>query len=254
MKPSECFFIPLLIPIFFICFVCLDLSLNQTVISAAGSPDEHAMSQPSLAAKGADNVILDKILTIVNNDVITESELLRDFAWFRIYYPEQLYGKNEQEAMLYILEKKIDQRLLVQEIQKTQFVTIPKNQVDMLFRKVSNRFGSLEILEAIIEKIHFSKNEFYQYLWTELLIEQYIQQKFKPRVRVTASEIGDFLSRNYKEYGLELEEIEQVDKENVAQAHERVKSELVRMKSALLLKDRIEQLKSEADIKSFLSK
>jgi len=144
--------------------------------------------------------IVDKIVTIVNGDIITLSEL-REIS---VPYQEKMRSKyslnydEEQfkEAERQILDQLIDERLVIQEADRLEIV-IEEKDIDMAIRDVreSSKLSESQFKHALDEE-GITVEEYREQLKNQMKKMRFVEQEIKSRIQTNEKEIESY----YKEH------------------------------------------------------
>lgn len=219
-------------------------------VAASDSPNSGSASVGEETAKTA--AMIDGIAILVNNVPVTRSEIARDLRWLRIESPDLLAGKSTTESVLTVIDRTIDRQLVLQDIKQTQFVTVPKHEVDERFEAIRQKLLPDRVLANVLAEIHFDQDEFYLYLWAELMVENYRQQKLKPRVKIDPGEISGYLSEHHLDFGITAEEAAGGDSERLTAAREAIKARLTDQQMERLFTEKMTELRQKAVIQVFI--
>lgn len=193
---------------------------------------------------------IDRVAVLVNDMVIVYSELARDLRWLQHVEPQRFVKTTIPELIDELIEEKIERILIMQEIVKSQFVIIPKPEVDKRYADWQQKLESRGLnLEELLQKIDFSREEFSLQLWTELMIEKYLQQKFRSQVRISDDSLLSWIRQHPAEAGITAEEFEDLDLLQRQQLQVTIRKRLVDVEIIHMYKKRVEELKKTAIIK-----
>lgn len=158
-----------------------------TLLSAA-----LAAVAPRAAAQGAQSVVTDRLLVIVNREAITESEVLWALALDPELQPLDLSAENRR----LMLERLIDQRLLLQEAEK-----LPRNEpteeevTEYIAAEFIAKFGGEARLRERLEKVGLEQAALREVARRRLEILRYIDFRFRSFIFIKPEEI----ERYYRE-------------------------------------------------------
>jgi len=225
-------------------FVCL-FWFWVGIVSAENQP----ITASDLDQTTAQPVFLDGIAAIVNGEIITISELYRNVAWKKAVQFSAGPKDNGLSLIIDSLFEAIDQVLLLQEINQTQFLSVPKNVIDQTFKDYVDLFGSRQALEQVLEQSGFTMEEFYIYLWREATITRYGQQKFETRIQLRESEVIEYMQKNYQKYNIAVERLGELDHDDFAEMRIQAKKEMYQQQLKDMFQARMSDLRDKAEIK-----
>jgi parvulin-like peptidyl-prolyl isomerase len=150
----------------------------------------------------------DKIIAVVNSDVITQKDL-NDFINFtRMQLAAEYSGKELEskiQAMkLDLLDKLIEDRLILQEAKKEK-VLINEERVKAKIDEIKGQYQSESAFQADLAKQGVSQADIENKIREQLLMYAVIDSKVRSKLRLTPKEITDF----YKEHAGEFQLSEQ---------------------------------------------
>ncbi|EDP74117.1 peptidylprolyl isomerase [Hydrogenivirga sp. 128-5-R1-1] len=122
-------------------------------------------------------VLLDKIVIIVNDRPVLKSEVELAKKWFNI--------SSDKEAA----QKLIDHILLYQEARKKGIKVMPQ-EIKAAIERISkaNKVSSIEEFKKLLQKQGIAYNEFYDLIKREIAINKYVQFVIKPKILENSKE------------------------------------------------------------------
>jgi parvulin-like peptidyl-prolyl isomerase len=183
----------------------LSLLLSLLLLSAAGA---HA------APDAADR---NRIVAVVNNDVITQAELHR--ALVPVYLqmqatmgPEDL-AKQLDDMKKKVLDQLIDERLMLQEARSPRPVEVGKGkigtppvievteaEVDELLQDTQKRFSTPEEFEGALQEQNLTVEDLRLRFKDQISIQKLIAREIRSRLDVSPSEITAYYEARKKEF------------------------------------------------------
>lgn len=166
------------------------LGLCAFLLPAAGT------AQPDRSAAGH----IDHIVVVVNDDVITDSELAariaevkRELAERKIQMPPQAVLKKQ------VLERMVLERIQLQHATRLG-VRISERDIDRAVKRVAdrNRMTSKELYEAL-RRLGVEQRAYRSQIRDQVMIEKLLEREINNRVTVTDSEVEDFLANLRKQ-------------------------------------------------------
>ncbi|MBZ0157240.1 MAG: peptidylprolyl isomerase [Alphaproteobacteria bacterium] len=153
------------------------------------------------AAQGA--VLLDKVMAIVNKEVITWSDVYRGMEYeaadeikaLKAEERRRLFKENEMGY----LELLIDMRLQLQEAARAG-VSASKEDVERAIRSIKEKYSlSDEAFAEMIRKEGFSLDAYKKRLAEQITLSRIVDQEVRGKVLVTEREIDTYLAENKNE-------------------------------------------------------
>ena len=141
------------------------------------------------------NQPLDRIVAVVNDDVILQSELNEAVASVQ----QQYAGQSEQLPPMNVLQQQVLDRLILMQLQvqkaQDQGVHISDAEVDQAIRGVASQNNlTPDQLRAEVERSGSSFAAFRQQLAEQIIVQRLHQSVVQSSVSVTDSEIDNLLS------------------------------------------------------------
>jgi peptidyl-prolyl cis-trans isomerase SurA len=135
-------------------------------------------------------VIIDKIAAIVNEDVITQSEL-DSIGKLDLH----LSGLPHQESTL---QERINNHLALQQLKGQPPVLISDEEVDSALKSFEPRFGGEEEMLNHLEQIGLTRDDLLVEMRNQLSIRKFIRDRFRPFVNITLEDAEDYYEKVYK--------------------------------------------------------
>jgi len=138
---------------------------------------------------------LDRVMVIVNTEVITESELNARLKEVRKTIATQKMAAPPEE----VLKRQVLERMVLEKIQlqiATQTgIQISNERIDQAIQRIAqeNRLTSTELIAAL-KKEGVDQARFRNQVKTQLTIQQLVEREVQNRVSVTDSEVENFLA------------------------------------------------------------
>ena len=149
--------------------------------------------------------IVEKILVIVNNDIITKTELDDRLAKSKemmreLYnYDEERVSKEMEEARPEILNQMIDELLFTQEAVK-KGVQISDAEVQKYINAARDQYGSEESFREALEAEGYTLESFKREQKRALLLQELIRQKFGQEMDVSDDDVKQFYRENRDQF------------------------------------------------------
>lgn len=134
--------------------------------------------------------IVDQILTLVNGEVITKTELV----WSLALDPEapSPAGPVSSDLLLQKLEVMIDERLVSQEAAKLPAAEITQEEIDKARADLVSRFGSEAAFRQRVESVGLSPEKLEELIRGRMMIDRFVDFRFRSFVLVTDQEVRRF--------------------------------------------------------------
>jgi len=180
----------------------------------------------------------DKIVAVVNNDVITQKDL-DDFSHFmRLQLSREYKGaeleKQVQSMQVDLLDRLIEDRLILQEAKKTleeartkkdlatiARLDIDQNKVKARLNGIRKRYASDAEFQSDLEKQGLVLADIESRIKEQLLMYAIVEQKVRDKIVIRPQEVTSFYNQNIKEFVSSEErefEVMILENENLANA------------------------------------
>ncbi len=159
----------------------------------------------SIEKGGVDKSVVDKIVAIVNDDIITLVDLQKGTAPYVEKIKSSGYDRERQDRLIEkvnedILNKLIDQSLTQQEA-KRYGISIPESEIDQSIENIKTmRSLNQEELEAALKNEGATIQEFRETIKNQILQSKIIEFAVKSKVVVTESDIRAYYDAYAKKY------------------------------------------------------
>jgi len=147
--------------------------------------------------------VIDRIVAVVNDEVITLSDLNKAFASFRKNIdnlPPQEQEKAEVEVKKTLLRRLIDAALIAQEAKKTGIIVKDEEVTAALKDVLSRRKISLTEFSQELARQGLTLETYRKELRDQLMRMRLIRREIRARIIVTDEEIGNYYRSHRNEY------------------------------------------------------
>ncbi|HUK56006.1 MAG TPA: hypothetical protein VLY20_05045 [Nitrospiria bacterium] len=175
-------------------------------------------------------VVADRILAVVNNEVIA----LSDVQEYREVFVEKR-GADDST----VLNDLIDQKLLLAEAKKLEIPPPSDDDVAAAYKKLRLRFGRAETFDLLKDRLSLTDAEIEQQLKQQLIVHKLIEQRIQFFVFVTPEETDHYLQDHSEEFKSEKPE----------DARKAVQDSLIAEKTNSKLKEYLGRLRAKATIR-----
>ncbi len=137
-------------------------------------------------------IVIDKIAAVVNNEIITISDIDKALFFYSSYDVD-----NNFEGDLYLkeLKKMIDYKVIFLEF-KDQF-ELNDGDFENMKRSIIERFGSFQNMVEILNKFDMDMSGFRNFLTEKVFYDKVIKDKFKLGIIIEFSAIENFYNKKY---------------------------------------------------------
>jgi len=143
-----------------------------------------------LCIRKADGVIIDRIAAIVNDAVITQSELDKAQA-----LGLKISGLPSRST---VLQERIDHHLVLQQLKSQPPVLITQEEIQSAYDAFVVRHGNEELLEGFLQTIGMNRDDLLQEIRNQLSVRKFIRDRFRPFVNITIEDAEDYYENVYK--------------------------------------------------------
>jgi hypothetical protein len=135
-------------------------------------------------------VVIDKIRAIVNDNVITDSEV---YAIQNLGLDVSALPPREN-----ILETRIDQKLVLQQIQKQPPLEIPEEEIQSTLETYAAKHGGMEEVLVFLNSIGMNYADFEQEIRNQFSIAAFIRIRFRPFISIRLEDTEKYYNEVYK--------------------------------------------------------
>ncbi len=143
----------------------------------------------------------DKIIAIVNEDVITQKDLLDFLGFMRLQMSEQYKGRELEEKLgamkRDILNRLIDDKLVLQEARKNN-IAVDSSRVRARIEQVKKEYSSEAVFQAELMKQGVTQGDVEKRIREQFMSFGVIDQKIRSKIIVKPEEITQFYQDNKK--------------------------------------------------------
>lgn len=159
--------------------------------------------------------IIDRIIAVINDEIITLSELNQAFETYRKRIEENLKGQERarmlEEARMVMLNRMIDQTLVEQEARKAGFVIKDEEVMEMIRDFISKRNISMEDFLQNLARDGTDIEAYKKEMRDHLARMRLVGRAIKSKITISEEEIGDYYRKNKNLYeGKETVRIKQI--------------------------------------------
>jgi parvulin-like peptidyl-prolyl isomerase len=146
---------------------------------------------------------LDKIIAIVNNEIITQKDLDDFCNYMRVQLSRQYKGKELEERVQQmkpqLLQKLIDDSLVLQEAKKNN-IKIDDARVKARLEETASGYGSSKTFEEVLRRQGLVRADVEKRIREQLLMYTVIEMKVRQNIKISPSEITVFYQNNLDKF------------------------------------------------------
>lgn len=157
------------------------------------------------SARAEELEVVDRIVAVVNDEIITYSMVNEAFGPYEKKLMEKGYPLDKEIEMRFkirsnLIQQLIDQEITNQEVKKNQ-ITISSNEIDTYVERIKqmNSFTD-EDLRKMLETEGVTLEQYKKEIRNILLRNKLIQYEVKSRIVVTQKDIDDYYEKNKDEF------------------------------------------------------
>lgn len=163
----------------------------------------YAIAEPKKTRK----VLIDRIIAIVNDDVITQTDLQRSlFPLVRqlknVYQGGELQQKMH-EASIQVLEELISNKLILQtakHLKEKEILQVQDREVNQYMQKIISQFPSKEVFEETLKQENLSFEDFKQDTIDQLLVKSLVSREVSSKVLITKQQVQDYYHEHTNDF------------------------------------------------------
>ena len=145
----------------------------------------------------------DKIVAVVNNEVITQKDLADFLNFIRLQYSRQLQGKALEEKVNSLkrdlLQRLIEDRLMLQQAKQEKIAKEP-SRVKAKIDEIKKRYGSEADFEQDLAKQGLVRADLENKIGEQLLMYNLVEQKVRGKVMIRPDEVTSFYAQNKRQF------------------------------------------------------
>ena len=227
-----------------ISFLCgLWLLVSSLVAVATGKPTKTQTQMQGLtrAQTQTNSNIVDGIIAVVNDEIITLSDL-KIVTAFAIYADDM--STQTGETSQFILEKLINQKLITQMTKEN--ILIEDIEVEQAYQVIQDKMGEDRLNRQLVE-LDLVPADLYVYIRAKLFYDQIIALKFKRETRVTLKDMETY----YNEVYLPRKASQGEEPQSMMEILNEIESAIKEEKALKQVKDWLMNMRREADIQIY---
>lgn len=147
--------------------------------------------------------VVERILAIVNDEIVTEQDLdivmAPIVAQYRTMHTGKEYDEKIKEARQEFLGKVIDDKLILGEAKRKQ-VIVKDAEVDEMMSDVRNKFPSREAFIKAIEDQGLTEKKLWNRFRDQLMTQKLVSYEVKSKVSVSPGEVNEYYKSHSQEF------------------------------------------------------
>ena len=137
--------------------------------------------------------VVDRVAVTVGNQVITETEILREIALTAFLNDEKpaFTLENKRKAA----DQLVEQRLVRKEMEMGHYPEASDDQAKDLLEKTAKNVGGEEALQRRLAADGLTEDDLAKHLLWQLTLVRFIDSRFRPAIQVSAQDVQDYFRR-----------------------------------------------------------
>jgi peptidyl-prolyl cis-trans isomerase SurA len=160
----------------------------------------------ALVARAESAEIVDRIVAVVNDDIITLFDMNRSFKPYADKIRERGYPLEEESKVLFktwedILNQLIEQKITDQEITRFK-ISISEKEIDQTIERIKEaNYYTDEDLRAALAKDGLTMEEYHKQVKEQILRKRLVNLKITSKIVITKEDIKSYYETHSDEYG-----------------------------------------------------
>jgi parvulin-like peptidyl-prolyl isomerase len=147
--------------------------------------------------------VLERILAVVNDEIISEQDLQLIMApvisQYRTIYTGAEFEEKVKQARQEFLNKVIEEKLVLSEAKRKQ-VIVKDEEVEELMADMRNKFPSREFFQKAISEQGLSEKKLTNRIHDQLMTQKLVAYEVKSKVSVSPGEVSDYYKAHPQEF------------------------------------------------------
>jgi len=135
--------------------------------------------------------VIDRIAVTLDNQIITESEVMREIRLSAFLNGDSL--DFSPEARRKAAGRLVEQKMIRREIELARYLEPGKDEVEAMLKQIqTQRFRDAEDYRQSLEKCGISEHDLMAHLLWQLALLHFIDARFRPGVQVSDEEVREY--------------------------------------------------------------
>lgn len=147
---------------------------------------------------------MDRILVVVNDEIITEGDLRSAMEPIAAQYRATLSGEELDERLRAaeeeLLNTLIDDHLIVSAAKREANVTVEESEIDAMFDEFHARFPSEDVFQRVLKEQRISFKKLRDRFREQILKRKMIDYKVRSRISVSPGDVHDYYHAHPDEF------------------------------------------------------
>ncbi len=147
--------------------------------------------------------VLERILAVVNDELVTEQDLQMVMApviaQYRTTYTGNEFDEKVKEARRQFLDKVIEDKLILSEAKRKQ-VIVKDPEVDDMMNEVRNKFPSREVFLKSIEEQGYTEKKLWDRFHDQVMMQKLVAFEVRSKVSVSPGEVNEYYKLHSEDF------------------------------------------------------
>ncbi|MCM8790398.1 MAG: peptidylprolyl isomerase [Candidatus Omnitrophica bacterium] len=147
--------------------------------------------------------VVDRIVVVVNNEVITQSEIDRMLAplyhQYKSLYPADKLVKKLDDARQAIIAQLINDKLILGEAKKMK-IEVTEKEIDAKIEEVQKRFASPQMFEQALAEQHMTLKELRERFKEQIMSRKLVDAKVGATIIITPGDVSSYYEKHASEF------------------------------------------------------
>lgn len=156
-----------------------------------------------LAERASAAEVLERILAVVNDELVTEQDLQMVMApvvaQYRTTYTGKEFEDKISEARVQFLNKVIEDKLILSEA-KRKLVIVKDPEVDDALTDVRNKFPSREAFLKSVEDQGYTEKKLWDRFRDQIMMQKLVSYEVKSKVSVSPGEVNEYYKNHPQDF------------------------------------------------------
>jgi parvulin-like peptidyl-prolyl isomerase len=145
----------------------------------------------------------DKVIAVVNNEIITQKDLSDFLNFIRLQYSRQFQGKALEEKVdsmkKDLLQRLIEDRLILQQAKLVK-INVESSRIKAKIDEIKKRYASQTDFEVDLAKQGLVRADLENKISEQMLMFNFVEQKVRSKVMIRPDEITSFYAQNKRQF------------------------------------------------------
>lgn len=144
--------------------------------------------------------LIDKVIAIVNEEIITAQDLQRRIMSFKISPGFENLSREDWDSLIESAINRLIQELLILQVARLENMQIEEEDIEKRMESIRRNFPDEQAFLTALDKNNLTLNQLKKHYRREMLIDKVISLKIKRTIQIHPMEITNFYLENKKEF------------------------------------------------------